>query len=97
MGDFCNMNDCERFMRSERGKAHLDEIIAMLKGRTIVEVTFSNEVSCVATTLWLDDNTTFVVFQPSIEVDALRDEFAEAIEEEYFKDYPERRPREDEP
>jgi len=88
------MNDIDRFVRSEAGKAHLDEIVAMLKGRTITEVDFSNEVHCVATTLHLDDGETFVVFQPSLEVDALREEFADAIQEEYFKDYPERRPKE---
>ena len=97
MGDICDMNDIERFLRSESGKAHLDEIVAMLKGRTITDVMFFNEVHCVATTLCLDDNTTFVLFQPSLEVDALREEFADAIEEEYYKDFPERRPKEDEP
>ena len=96
MGDICDMNDCERFLRSESGQAHLDEIVAMLKGRTIVDVTFSNEVSCIATTLHLDKGGGgFVVFQPSLDVDALREEFAEAIEEEYYKDYPERRPSPD--
>ena len=91
MGDICDMSDCDRFMRSNTGKAHLDEIVAMLKGRTIVEVEFSNEVHYIATTLQLDDGESFVVFQPSMEVDALREEFAEAIDEEYYKDYPERR------
>ena len=37
MGDICDISDCDRFMRSKTGKAHLDEIVAMLKGRTIVE------------------------------------------------------------
>ena len=95
MGDICDMKDCERFLRSETGKAHLDEIVAMLKGRTITDVTFSNEVHCVATTLCLDDNTTFVLFQPSLEVDALREEFAKAIEEEYYRDFPERKTKDD--
>ena len=92
MVDICDMNDLERFLRSTQGQAHLDEIIAMLKGRTITDVTFTNEVHRIATTLTLDDGGCFVVFQPSLEVDALREEFAEAIEEEYYKDYPERRP-----
>jgi hypothetical protein len=92
MGDVCNMNDCERFLRSEMGKAYLDEITAMLKGRTIVDVSFSNEVQCIATTLLLDDGTTFDLWQPSLDVDALREQFAEGIEEEYHKDYPDRRP-----
>ena len=91
MGDVCDVNDLERFLRSAAGRAHLDEIVAMLKGRTITEVTFSNEVHCVATTLRLDDGGSFLLFQPSLEVEVLREEFAEAIEEEYYKDYPERR------
>ena len=91
MGDICDMNDCDRVMRSKAGQAHLDEIIAMLKGRTITDVTFSNEIHCIATTLHLDDGESFVIFQPSLEVDALREQFAETIKEEYYKDYPERR------
>ena len=91
MGDISNMNDIDRFLRSSQGKAHLDEIIAMLKGRTITDVTFSNEVNFIETTLSLDDGESFVIYQPSLEVDALREEFAEAIREEYYKDYPERR------
>jgi len=92
MGDICDMNDCERWMRSSQGQEHMNEIVAMLKGRTITDVTFSNEIWCIATTLHLDDGGSFAVFQPSLEVDVLREEFADAIEEEYYKDYPERRP-----
>ena len=91
MGDLSNMNDLERFLRSPEGQAHLDEIIAMLKGRTITDVTFSNEVNFIETTLSLDDGETFVLFQPSLEVDALREEFADVIQREYYVDYPERR------
>jgi len=97
MGDISNMNDIDRFLRSRKGKAHLKKIVAMLKGRTITDVDFSNEVHCVSTTLHLDDGESFVIFQPSLDVDALRDEFAEAIEKEYYKDYPERRPKEKQP
>lgn len=95
MGDASNMADIERFMRSTAGREHLDEIVAMLKGHTIVDVSFSNEVYCIATTLHLDDEESFAIFQASLEVDALRDEFEDVIEEEYFKDFPERRPTED--
>jgi hypothetical protein len=91
MGDLSNMNDLERFLRSPEGQAHLEEIRTMLKGRTITDVTFSNEVNFIETTLSLDDGESFVIYQPSLEVDALREEFAEAIREEYYKDYPERR------
>ena len=91
MGDLCNMNDLERFLRSAEGQAYLDEIIAMLKGRTITDVTFSNEVHCIETTLHLDDGETFVVYQPSLEVDAIREEFAEVLQREYYVDYPKRK------
>ena len=93
MGDICNMNDCERFMRCRKGKAHLRKFVRMLKGRSITDVTFSNEVHFIATTLHLDDGTTFFIAQPSLDVDVLREEFADAIQEEYYKDFPERRPR----
>lgn len=92
MGDASDMADIERFMRCEAGMTRLDEITAMLKGRAIVDVSFSNETWCVATTLHLDDGKTFVVFQPSLEVNALREQFEDALDEEYYRDFPERRP-----
>jgi hypothetical protein len=95
MGDASNMADIERFMRCEAGKTHLHEIVAMLKGRTIVDVSFSNETWCIATTLHLDDGESFAVFQPSLEVDALREQFEDALDEEYYRDFPERRPEAD--
>ena len=90
MGDICNMNDIERVLRSPEGQAHLEEIRAMLKNRTITDVTFGNEVHCVATTLHLDDGETFAIYQPSLDVDVLRGEFADVIRREYYVDYPER-------
>lgn len=91
MGDACNMADIERFMRSRNGKKHLKEIEKMLKGHTIVNVTFTNEVWTIATEIHLDDGESFVIFQPSLEVDTLREQFGDAIQKEYYKDYPERR------
>ena len=95
MGDICDMNDLERFLRSLEGQAHLEEIRQMLKGRTIMDVEFPNEVHFIATTLHLDDGETFAVFQPSLEVEAIREQFEEALEREYYVDFPERRPKED--
>lgn len=85
------MADVERFMRSAKGIAYLEGIKASLTGRTIVDVSFSNEVSFIATTLHLNDGTTFFVMEASLDVEVLREEFKEVIDEEYFKDYPERR------
>ena len=92
MGDICDMNDLERFARSTEGQAHLDGIRRMLKGRTIVDVRFSNEVHFIATTLHLDDGGTFPVMQPFLEVEAIREQFREVIEREYYLDFPERKP-----
>lgn len=92
MGDACDMSDIERFMRSTEGRERLEETRKMLLGHRIEEVSFTNETHCIATEVHLDDGTVFVVFQPSLEVDALREEFHDVIEAEYFKDYPERRP-----
>jgi len=93
MGDITNMNDIDRFMRTEEGKAHLDEIRGMLEGHTINKVSFSNEMQFIATELLLDDGETFVVFQPSLDVDVLREAFGEVLDREYYKDYPDRRPK----
>lgn len=92
MGDICDMNDLERFMRSPEGKTHLEEIQQMLKGQTIIDVSFSNEVHFIATTLHLDDGEFFFITQPSLEVEALREQFEEVIEREYYVDFPERKP-----
>ena len=92
MGDICDMNDLERFMRSPEGQAHLDEIRQMLKGRSITEVSFSNEVHVIATTLHLADGETSFVTQPSLEVGVIRERFEAALEREYYVDFPERKP-----
>ena len=97
MGDICDMNDLERFLRSPEGQAHLEEIRRMLKGHSVVDVSFTNEVHFIATTLHLDDGETFVITQPSLEVDALREQFEDVIEREYYVDFPQRKPKEDLP
>ena len=97
MGDICDRNDLARFMRSAEGVAHLEEIRRMLKGHTIVDVEFTNETGLIATTLHLDDGEAFAVFQPSLEVEAIREQFEDVLDREYFVDFPERKPREDRP
>ena len=95
MGDICNQNDLDRFLRSPEGEAHLEEIVGMLKGRTITAVEFSNEIQFIATTLILDDGSTFMLSQPSLDVDVIREEFHDALQREYLVDYPDRAPEED--
>ena len=95
MGDAFDHADIERFLRTPEGKAHLEETRQMLLGRTIQEVSFSNETHLIATTLDLSDGE-FVVFQPSLEVGAIQEQFEEVIEREYYVDFPERKPLEEE-
>jgi len=92
MGDLCDMNDCARFLRSTEGRKHLASLRSKLVGRRITDVSFSNEVFGIMTTLHFDDGGTFLVLDLSLTVETLRDEFPEAIEEEYYKEYPDRRP-----
>jgi len=91
MGDLSDMNDVARVARSPEGQARLDGIRASLLGRTITDVEFANEVHAISVLLRLDDGDTFLAMDPSLDVDALRDEFAEVIAREYLVDYPERR------
>ncbi len=92
MGDVCDMNDLQRFMSSPEGAAHLESIRQALKGRTIVEVDFSNEVYYVAVILQLDDDSVFAVSDPSLEVGTLRLKFEEVLDREYYVEFPERKP-----
>lgn len=95
MGDVCDMNDLDRFMRSAEGHAHLEDIRRSLVGRTIADVDFVNEFHHAAMHLRLSDGSTFTVADESLEVESLREAFAEAIDREYRRDYPERVPPKD--
>jgi hypothetical protein len=88
MGDLSDMNDVARVMRSPEGKARLEGIRASLAGRTVVDVEFANETRAIAILLHLDDGDTFLALDPSLDVDALREEFAVVIERERLVDYP---------
>lgn len=90
MGDASDMSDLERFMRSPEGQAHLEGIRTSLVGRTIVSVEYSNDIHTIGIVLNLDDGTTFDCQRPELDVDALREEFAEVLEREYYVDFPER-------
>ena len=92
MGDICDMNDIERFFRSPEGRAHLEGIRRVLVGRTITEVEFINEVHFVNMTLRLDSGETFAMSDPSMEVEAIREKFEDALEREYYVDFPQRKP-----
>ncbi len=91
MGDLSDLNDVARVMRSPEGEARLEGIRASLAGRTVVDVDFTNGVHAIVILLYLDGGGIFLATDPSLYVDALRNEFAEVIRREYLVDYPERR------
>ena len=91
MGDICDTNDIERFLRSTEGKAKMAQVREFLMERVIIDVSFQNDVSGVSIDLLLDDGAHFCVNWAG--VDDLREEFVGAIEREYYVDYPGRKPK----
>ena len=92
MGDLSDMNDIDRFMRCEAGRKRLGEIRNMLVGKTVREVEFANDVNCVLVTVTFDSCESVEMFLPDLMLDALKETFQAEIREEYWKDYPEKRP-----
>ena len=88
MGDLSDLNDVSRVLRSTEGKARLEGIRASLAGRTIGSVEFINDTHAISILLHLDDGDTFFAMDPSLDVDALREEFPEVIDRERLVDYP---------
>jgi hypothetical protein len=86
------MRDIDRFLRCDGGKGRLDEIRAALVGKTIAKVDFTNDVDSVLVTISFTTDESVELFLPELMLDALRETFQADIKEEYFKDYPERRP-----
>ncbi|MBI5090922.1 MAG: hypothetical protein HZB26_00595 [Candidatus Hydrogenedentes bacterium] len=66
-----NVNDVLRFLASKEGQRRMKQTEDLLTKKKIMKVTFSNEGSCVGTTLHLSDGSTFLVYQPSLIVHAL--------------------------
>jgi hypothetical protein len=90
MGDICDMNDIARIMRCAEGEACLEEIRGELRGRTIREVAFSNEVHFIGIALHLDNGVIVCHTRPSLDVEALREQYAAVLEREFHIDYPKR-------
>jgi len=97
MKDTSDMKEIDLFLRSRKGRAYLKKMVRMLKGRTITNMAFSNEGRCIATTLTLDDDSHYVVYDPSLAVYELREQFGEAIEEAYYKELSKRGPERTKP
>jgi hypothetical protein len=64
----------------------------MLEGITIIGVVFSNEIHAIAMTLHLDNGEAIDLYQPSLEVDGIREEYSDVLEREFRRDHPDRVP-----
>lgn len=92
MGDICDHNDLVRFMRSSEGQESLQDWRKTLLERIVVGVEFSNRIHAIAMTLHLDNGEAVDLYHPSLEVDAIREEFRSVLEREFHRDYPDRAP-----
>ncbi len=96
MGDLSDMADIDRWLRCNNGKKRQDEIRAMLTGKTVSNVEFSNDVNAVLVTITFATGESIECFMPELMLDALKETYSAEIQEEYFRDYPDRRPKPDE-
>ena len=92
MGDYSDSRDVDRFLRCKSGMKRLTDIRAMFVGKTVAKIDFSNDVDAVLVTISFATGENVEVFMPELMLDALKETFRGEIQEEYFKDYPERRP-----
>lgn len=92
MGDICNMNDIERFMRCPEGKEYLEGIRQKLVGKRIQSVDFINEVHHIGLCFHLDNGQCIDLMHPDLDVDALRESHADALNREYYLDHPDQQP-----
>jgi hypothetical protein len=61
-------------------------------GKTVASVEFNNDVNSVLVTVTFATGESIEVFMPELMLDALKETFRAEIQEEYYCDYPERRP-----
>lgn len=93
MGDICNLRDIDRAMRCNSGRKRLEEIRAIFVGKTVDKVEFSNDIDCILLTLTFTTGDSVECTMPELMLFALKETYEAEIREEYYRDYPERRPK----
>lgn len=93
MGDAADMADLERMMRSPEGSQELNKLATFLKGRRIIDVTFTNEIHSIGTQLLLDNGDHFECLHPMHDLNVIRSHYDEVLQREYFIDFPDRKPK----
>ena len=92
MGDASDRADVGRFLRCAEGREFLASLAARLEGRRVASVEWTNEADHVGMVLHLEDGGCFVAALTFLDVGAIRCRFEAALDREYYRDYPDRRP-----
>ncbi|MCF6283588.1 MAG: hypothetical protein L3K26_00125 [Candidatus Hydrogenedentes bacterium] len=92
MGDSSDMSDIGRFLRSAEGQEYLEGFAALLLNQTIDDVEFVNQGVFVSMRLKLRGGGAMDVTMPGFDIGALREQFEDVMEREYYTDYPARTP-----
>jgi len=93
MGLLCDQADMDRFMRTKEGQEVLSKFRKRLLRHTIEDVEFVRLSSHIAAHLTLDNGDVVQLLPPFLEVDTIRNQYPKLLDREYYKDYPDRKPK----
>ena len=79
-------HDIDLILGTDECQAYLDEIRQVLLGRTVVSIRFKNSGNCITIILCLDNDATFTVFRPDLDVESMRSQFELALEREHQRE-----------
>jgi hypothetical protein len=92
MGDVSDEYDIIRFMRCAAGQKVLAAVRKELRGRWISDLAFNAHPMGIVIHIHFHDGDPIQVLMPELLLHRIQEEYEEEIEEEYYRDFPERRP-----
>ncbi len=93
MGDASDHADVVRFMRSETGRKILAKTRKEFQGRWISDISFADDVEGVTGMITFHAGDPVNVILPGLTLGLIREEYDDVLQEEYYRDFPERRPK----
>lgn len=90
MGDGADMSDVGRFIRSKEGREILQKLADELVGRQIKALHHFNATHRVEVVATLDNGEVIALVDGTIDVDDLREDYADMLNREFLVDYPEK-------
>ena len=95
MGDASDRADVERFIRSTVGQKVLGKTRKAFQGLWISDISFAPRVEGVMGTITFHAGNPVDVLLPNLSLGRIRDAYEDVLEEEYYRDFPDRRPNAD--